>query len=53
MSQLLASDGQSTGASATVSDLPINIYGIFSLGLMGLNSMQSKSFSRVFSNTTV
>ena len=31
----------------------INIQGWFPLGLIGLNSLQSKGLSRVFSNTTV
>ena len=38
------------GASASV--LPMNIQDIFSLGLTGLTSFQSKGPSRVFSNTT-
>ena len=53
MSQLFISGGQSTGASATASVLPINIQGWFPLGLTGLISLQSKGPSRVFSSTAV
>ena len=53
VSQLFTSGGQSTGASASVPVLPMNIQGWFSLGLTGLVSMHSKGHSRVFSNTTV
>ena len=52
-SQPLPSHGQSTGASASTSVLPMNIQGWFLLGLTGLISWQSKGLSRVFSNTTV
>ena len=52
VSQLLASGGQSTGASASVSVLPMNILDWFPLGLIGWISLQSKGLSRVFSNTT-
>ena len=52
-SELSASGGQSTGASASASVLPMNIQDIFPLGLTGLISLQSKGLSRVFSNTTV
>ena len=52
MSQLFASGGQSIGASATASVLPMNIQGLFLLGLTGLISLLSKGLSRVFSNTT-
>ena len=48
MSQLFTSNGQSTGASASV--LPMNIQGWFPLVLTGLISLQSKEFSRVFSS---
>ena len=51
MSQLLASDGQSIGASASV--LLMNIQDWYPLGLTGLISLQFKGLSRVFSNTTV
>ena len=47
------SDGQSTGASASASVLPMNIQGCFPLGLTGLISLQSKGLSRVFSSTTI
>ena len=49
MSQLSASSGQSTGASASAPVLPINIQCWFPLGLAGLISLQSKGLSRVFS----
>ena len=41
MSQLFASGGQRTGASASVSVLPMNIQVWFPLGLTGLISLQS------------
>ena len=41
------------GASVSASVLPVNVQGWFPLGLTGLISLQSKEFSRVFSNTTV
>ena len=44
---LFTSGGQSMGASASV--LPMNIQGLFPLGLTGLISLQSKGLSRVFS----
>ena len=50
MSQFFTS---SIGASASISVLPMNIQDWFCLGLTGLISLQSKGFSRVFSNTTV
>ena len=53
MSQFYALGGQSTGASASAPVLPMNIQAWFPLGLTGLISLQSKGFSRVFSNTTV
>ena len=53
MSQLFASDGQNIGVSASTSVLPMNIQDWFPLGLIGWISLQSKGFSRVFSNTTV
>ena len=53
MSQLFASGGESIGALASPSVLPMNEYsGWFSLGLTGLISLQSKGLSRVFSSTT-
>ena len=51
ISQFFTSGGQSIGASASV--LPMNMQNWFSLGLIGLISLQSKGLSRVFSNTTV
>ena len=51
MSWLFISGGQSIAASASV--LPMNIQGWFSLGLIGLISLQSTGLSRVFSSTTV
>ena len=53
MSQLFASGGQSIGASASVSVLPMNIKSLFPLGLTGLISLQPKRLSGVFSSTTV
>ena len=52
MSQLFASDGQSIGASAWVSVLPMNIQSWFPLGLTGLISYCSRD-SQVFSSTTI
>ena len=48
MSQFFALGSQSIGVSASV--LPINIQNWFPLGLTPLISLQSKEFSRVFSN---
>ena len=45
--------GQGIGASASALVLPVNIQDWFLLGLTGLISLQSKGFSRVFSNTTI
>ena len=53
VSQFFTSGGQRTGASASLSVLPMNIQGWFPLGLTGWISLQSKELSRVFSNTTV
>ena len=53
MSQFFQSDGQSIGASASASALPVNSKDWFPLGLTGLISLPSKGLSRVFSNTTV
>ena len=53
MSQLFASGGQSTEASASASVLPMNIQDWFPLGWTGWISLQSKGLSRVFYNTTV
>ena len=48
-----ASGGQTIGASASASVLPMIIQDWFPLGLTDLISLQSKGLSRVFSNTTV
>ena len=54
MSQFFASGGQSIGASALASVLPVNTQDRFPLGWTGWISLQSKGLlSRVFSNTTV
>ena len=53
VSQLFTSGGQSIGASASASVLPVNIQGWFPLRLTGWTSLQSKGLSRVFSSTTV
>ena len=52
-SWLLASGGQSIGASTSASVLSMNIQGWFPLGLTGLTSLQSKGLSRVFSSNTL
>ena len=46
----LLSGGQSIGASALASVLPVNIQGWFLSGLTGLISLQSKGLSSVFSS---
>ena len=53
MSQLFTASGQSIGALASTSVLPMNIQGLFPLGLTGLISLQFIGLSRVFSSTTV
>ena len=53
MSQLFESGGQSTGASASASVLPVNIQDWFPVGLTCLISLQSKGLSRVFSSATI
>ena len=53
MSWLFASSGQSIGASASLSVLPMNIQGWCPLGSTALISLLTKGLSRVFSNTTV
>ena len=53
MSPFFASGGQSIGASALASALPVNTQDWFPLGWTGWISLQSKGLSRVFSNTTV
>ena len=52
VSQFFTSGGQSIGASAWASVLPMNIQGWFLLGLIGLISLQSKGLSSTFFNTT-
>ena len=53
MNQFFASGGQSIGASASASVLPMNIHDWFPLGWTGWISLLSKGLSRVFSNTRV
>ena len=53
VSQFFTLGRQSTGASASVSVLLMNIQGWFPLGLPGLISLMSKGLSRVFSSTPV
>ena len=53
VSWLFASGGQSIGASASASVLPMNIQGWFTLGLTGLISLLSKELSRVLSSTSL
>ena len=53
MSELFASGGQSIGASASASVIPMSIKGWFPLRLTGLISLLSRILSIVFSSTTV
>ena len=53
MSQFFTSDRQSFGVWASVSVLPMNSQDWFPLWWTDWISLQSKGFSRVFSNTTV
>ena len=53
MNWLFASCGQSIGASASASVLPMNVQSWFPLELSGLISLLSKGLSRVFSSTTI
>ena len=53
MSQFFPSCGQSIGASASTSVLPMNIQDWFPFALTGWISLQSKGLSRTFSNNTV
>ena len=53
MSQLFTWCGQSTRVSALASFLPMNTQGWSPLEWTGWISLQSKGFSKVFSNTTV
>ena len=50
--EFFASGGQSVGASASATVLPMNIQGQFPLGLIGLISLLSKGLSRVSSSDT-
>ena len=52
MSQFFTSGGRSIRASASSSVLSMNIQDWFPLGLTSFISVQSKGFSRVFSNAT-
>ena len=52
-SWLFRSVGQSIGASASASVLPMNIQCCCPLGMVGLISLLSKGLSRVFSSITV
>ena len=53
MSRLFTSGGQSIGASASATVLPMNIQSWFPLGLIVFISLQSKGLSGVFSRTTI
>ena len=53
MSWLFTSGGQSIGASASSSVLPMNIQGWFPWGLNDLTSLLSKGLSRIFSRNTI
>ena len=53
VSSLYASGGQSIGALASASVLPMNIQDSFLLGLTSWISLQSKRLSRAFSSTTI
>ena len=53
MSQFFTSDGQNIGVSVSASVLPMNTQDWFPLGWTDWISLQSKGFSRVFSNTTL
>ena len=53
MSQLFTSGGQSIGVSASTSVRPMNTQDLSPSGWTGWISLQSKGFSRVFSNTRI
>ena len=53
MNRLFTSGGQSIGASASTSVLPMSIQCCFPLGLTGFISLLSEGLSRVFSSTTI
>ena len=52
ISQLFTSGGQSIGASASESVLPMNIQGWFPLGLTGLISLQSKGLKSLLQHAS-
>ena len=52
VSQLFKLSGQSIGASASASVLPMNIQDWFPIGLIGLISLLPKGLSRIFSSIT-
>ena len=52
-SQFFASGGQSIGVSASASVFPMNIQGLFPLGLAGFTSLLFKRLSRIFSSTII
>ena len=52
MSQFFASDGQSTGASDSASVLPMNIQGLFPLGLAGLILLSKGLFKSPFQHNS-
>ena len=53
VNRLFTSGGQSIGASASASVLPMNTQGWSPLGWTGLVSLQSRGLLRVFSSTTI
>ena len=53
MSQLFSWSGQNIGVLASASVLPVNTQDWSPLGWTGWISLQTKGFSRVFSNTTI
>ena len=53
VSRLFALGGQSIGASASASVLPMYVQDWFPLGLTGLISLLSKRLSKTFSSTTI
>ena len=53
MNPFFTPGGQTIGALASTSVLPMNIQDWFPLGLTGLISLQSKGLSRIFSKATI
>ena len=53
MNRLFALGAQCIGPSVSASVLPMNIQGLFPLGVSGLISLQSKGLSRFFSSATI